>query len=898
MLRPGTGDEDGSIDQQLSVSRSYKSGMAAASDATCDGLDDDCSGTADEDFAQETTTCTVNGCSAHGATACSSGQVIDTCTSAPTCFAELDCTDTTDNDNDSQVDCADSDCAAAPSCQSPVEICGNSLDDDGDGLPDCADIDCVSQSPCNNIPPIAADVAPALDLTVQSRNIDSLQFLIGGPTPIQVGVAPGTLVSAQAALVTGRVLTEGGAPLSAVLVDVAHHPEFGLTYTDANGEFHMAVNGGGLLTLRYSLSGYAPAQRQVQTHWGQGGTADDVILLVRSHEVTKVDVSGTASNPQMVVGPVETDASGTRRATLVIPAGTAAQVYDAAGNVTSLPQLSLRLTEHTVGEHGPERMPAPLPPTSAYTYAIDITADEAQHKVNGIHIELSQPIPFYVDNFLGMPIGTSVPTGFYDEDINEWEAVDSGLVLKILGEQAGLATIDSNGDNIAESPATLAALAIDDAERAVLATRYEPGDSFWRVRLSHFCSYDMNFGLVPDGSTYPPPPTSSPQVPPQDPHAPPCTMSGNSSVTCFRQVLDEEVAITGSEHALHYTSERVPGRTDNRSVSFPLQTANFSTLPVREVQVTITPPVGKKQTFEWTKAEAPASFTWTWDGLDAFGRRLIGRYPVDVQVTYAYGCTYSTPSRFGFRDGAVLPASGGGGGIGDSLAVLHDDGSVARGCRGPLRNQATLFLESWDAKQSGLGGWELAEHHTFHPDSGELMLGNGTRQVGGDTPSMTRVAGPFPGNASGFRDTAIAPDGTLYLLTGGAIYRKLPNSAETVLLNFSVCSTSDPYVDRVCVPVAIAVDRAGQLIVVDQIINTTVSRVLKVNPQTLAVKRIAGGPGGFSGDGGPALDARFNTLGDVAIQDDGSLLLLDTNNGAIRRMQEGGYVERVVGTGT
>jgi uncharacterized protein (TIGR03382 family) len=77
-------------------------GAPAPSDATCDAIDDDCSGQADEDFAAAPTTCGVGACAAVGETTCAGGVVGDTCTpGAPT--ADTDC-DGVDDDCDGLVD--------------------------------------------------------------------------------------------------------------------------------------------------------------------------------------------------------------------------------------------------------------------------------------------------------------------------------------------------------------------------------------------------------------------------------------------------------------------------------------------------------------------------------------------------------------------------------------------------------------------------------------------------------------------------------------------------------------------------------------------------------------------------------------------------------------------------
>ena len=75
---------------------------APTSDANCDGIDDDCDGTADDGYVSQSTTCGVGACAATGSTSCVSGSVVDSCTpGAPTSDANCD---GIDNDCDGTVD--------------------------------------------------------------------------------------------------------------------------------------------------------------------------------------------------------------------------------------------------------------------------------------------------------------------------------------------------------------------------------------------------------------------------------------------------------------------------------------------------------------------------------------------------------------------------------------------------------------------------------------------------------------------------------------------------------------------------------------------------------------------------------------------------------------------------
>jgi|GEM_PF-842710 len=78
-------------------------GDPAVSDATCDGVDDDCDGTPDEDFPSETTTCGVGACAATGVTQCTGGGVTDTCEPGAPALSDASC-DGIDDDCDGRVD--------------------------------------------------------------------------------------------------------------------------------------------------------------------------------------------------------------------------------------------------------------------------------------------------------------------------------------------------------------------------------------------------------------------------------------------------------------------------------------------------------------------------------------------------------------------------------------------------------------------------------------------------------------------------------------------------------------------------------------------------------------------------------------------------------------------------
>ncbi|MFT3927729.1 MAG: MopE-related protein [Myxococcales bacterium] len=80
-------------------------GTPASSDATCNGIDEDCNGTKDEDYVPSATACGIGACSANGTKSCVAGSEHDSCTpgtpapSDATCNGlDDDCNGTSDED--------------------------------------------------------------------------------------------------------------------------------------------------------------------------------------------------------------------------------------------------------------------------------------------------------------------------------------------------------------------------------------------------------------------------------------------------------------------------------------------------------------------------------------------------------------------------------------------------------------------------------------------------------------------------------------------------------------------------------------------------------------------------------------------------------------------------------
>jgi streptogramin lyase len=95
-------------------------------------------------------------------------------------------------------------------------------------------------------------------------------------------------------------------------------------------------------------------------------------------------------------------------------------------------------------------------------------------------------------------------------------------------------------------------------------------------------------------------------------------------------------------------------------------------------------------------------------------------------------------------------------------------------------------------------------------------------------------------------------------------------------------------------PRALARDRAGNFYLVLREGNT----VYRLDTKSGQMNRIAGtGEKGYSGDGSDARTARLSGPKGVACAPDGSIYIADTENHAIRRIDTGGIITTVAGTG-
>jgi RHS repeat-associated protein len=835
--------------------------------------------------------------------ACEDGNL---CTGGDTCDAAGVCHAGTPVDIDDHNACTSDSCVPATGVAHTPVTAGTSCsnDDPCDGAETCDSVGTCQ----SGTPPIIADSDPCtvdicwpgsgithhactpVDATVGTTLQDSMSFLFMGADPPQMGVAPGAIDPEKMVVIRGHVADVDGNPLPGVLISILPldptAPDYGVTLSQGDGTYFMAANGGIPLTVVYEAPGYPTVQRTLETSWGDWAYAPDVVMTPYDTVATAVDTSGAATSMQVHQATLTSDFAD-RRATLLFNAGTTAELRMSDGSHSSVSSLHVRATEFTVGERGPAAMPASLPATSQYTYAIEFSADEAV-AAGAAGIDFSQPVISYVENLYGFDVRTRIPVGVYDRSKAAWDAEEDGIVLEILTETAGKAVLDFDGDGEAEESTALTAAGVTEHEREALAALYEPGQTLWRVRTSHFSPFDFNMTALQQEDQCAPSKDQCKSAGPEGPDDKECsTEVFGSIIECQNLVVGESVPVTGTPYTLNYRSNRVVGRASEYQLDIQLTPdgpPSGDGLPESVYDVLVDVRVAGRQ-FKYTfncqpgppdpECEPGAHMTFEWDGIDSMGRTLQGPQPAVVKLGYTYVRIWGVNPWTSVIGGSGGGSGGGGGDYGGASAPgrfgLWPTGTVVEGVDGWTLASGTNWakysvwttfptaLGAWSSLPVGLGGFSLSPHHAYNRGTHTLYYGNGHRRYADNDQGQMKTVAGGKNSSEGFHEGEPALESSIGVTEGldvgpdGSIY------------------------------FATAVN--GQ-------------RVLRMDPDGILHTFAGKNAAGFGGDGGLATNATLNHPTDVAVAPDGSVYIADTNNQRIRRVDPSGIITTVAGTGT
>lgn len=727
------------------------------------------------------------------------------------------------------------------------------------------------------LPPDPTVVAPPLDETISVPLHEATSFLYSGPTPIQSEVEANAIVAERAAVIRGRVLNRDGLALRGVRVSIRDHEELGWTLSRADGAFDLAVNGGGPLTLEYTKNGYLPAHRIVEARWQSYKDAPEVVLVPLDEVATRVVLNAPAA--QVARGSAVTDDDGARQATLFIPGGTTGSMRMPDGSSLPLESVTIRATEYTVGDRGLASMPAPLPPSSGYTYCVELSADEAL-AAGAASVTFSAPLYFYVENFLDFPVGGIVPAGYYDRERAVWVPSANGKIIRVVSIDGGVAAIDTNGDGIADPASTLAALGLTAEEQSRLGAMYTAGKSLWRVPIRHFTPWDCNWPYGPPNDAAGPPSGTNPSA--NDPQSNDGVNCAGSIIECENQTLGERIGVEGSPFTLNYRSNRVEGRTVARQLAIPV---SGPSVPASLKKIELTVSVEGKT---W-KTDVPAApnqtVTFTWDGRDAYNRPVAGAAKATANITYTYPVVYQQPANFteSFARLSGIP-----------LTAARDRAEIY------LSRTMEARLESVQTNAAaGLGGWSLSDHHVYNARTRTLYKGDGhTRNGNAVATIIQRFAGQYQvygetGNGGPALDAKMifpwyvkaAPDGSVYV--SDAATRTLRRVSPDGIISHVAGNKSstdqehdgDPAASAALNgPYNMAFGPDGSLYINDR------RRVHRLSGGTITTVAGNGQCCTPSGDNGPARSATIVSSA-IAVDANGVLYLADGN--AIRKVENG-----------
>ena len=756
-------------------------------------------------------------------------------------------------------------------------------------------------------------VADALSQTSLTPFASGVQFIYAGGSPVQLGVVTDSLDQSRLGVIRGRVVARDWGGLGNDTVSVLGHPEFGYTLTRNDGRFDLVVNGGGVVTLRFSKPGYLETQRQVEVPSLDYVTLADVAVIGKSAKRSVVSTSTT----QVTRGRFASDANGDRDIRVVFPQNVAARIVKAPGDTTTVTQMRVRATEFTVGDDGPETMPAMLPPSSAYTYCVDLRLDEADSiaSIAGAlppNTQFTQPIPCYVRNFLHVPPGTAIPAGCYDQQGGQWIAAHDGIALKIVGSSGGLAQVDANNDGQADSDVQRDSLGITTAELSSLLSQFSVGDTVCRIAVSHFSPWDFNYNLGDLLAQI----TNAAGKAIRQPAliARTCLFPG-SIIECDNRVLGQSLPIVGTPFTLNYRSYRASGDSVMRTVRVPIASGG---VPAGVQKIIVRLDVaGQRITQEFPPSvpqDAIASITW--NGRDAYGRTVQGAVNAKLSIGYQYEVIYSAGS--GSSQGS----------LGDPVNKGPSLGS-ASGSRAVGRiswSRQTVSLGAPSTGSDGLGGWTISPHHFLDLTGSGVVYGGDGSILGDQTrPTISTYAGagscnPFISTNCLLNETdidpvaiAIAPDRSLYLADNkhGAIFSVTPSGALRLLAGMSspgayaygVGVVGDAHATHLRDLTALAVAADGSVYFTSNHAFGADFMVGRVTVDGKIVKLVGGNddyPWMYysGGDGGLAGNGWIVSPYSIAVGPDGSVFIGEHDDYKVRRIAPNGIISTYAGTGS
>ncbi|CAA6807854.1 MAG: odd Oz/ten-m homolog 4 [uncultured Campylobacterales bacterium] len=486
-------------------------------------------------------------------------------------------------------------------------------------------------------------------------------------------------------LITGSVKDINNNPLTDVTITIKDNSQYGSIRTDTNGSFTLPLESGSYV-IKYSKDGYIPSERAVNLEANQINIADDITLLAYDTIKTKIDLD--SNEPTTHISSVISDDRGTRQAYITFPNNLNATLVKPDGSKSNLTELNFRSTEFTT----PESMPSTLPPTTAFTYCIDMDTIEAN---NTDSIIFDKNITIFVDNFLEVQVGEIVPAGYYDANKSRWIGIQNGIIVKAIdsnadGEVDGL---DITGDDIIDTN-----ISNDGIQNL------EVNQTYTRATTSHFSSIDLNY---PWG---PPENAKLPNTPnPQLADSKICPIKSYTNSYIKDECYNTDIPIKGTNLTLHYNSKKTNTKKLIR-VPLPPSIPDSAKQLLIELEIAGNRYISKYHP-NTNLEDKHAEFHW--DGKDKYNNFVHGNVKATIKIGLQYPITFYSTSR---GSGNAWASAG-------ANPLRRTDGSSIEGRDIVLYSTKEITIPILSDKSPIASSWTLSNNHFLN--DGLLEYGNG-----------------------------------------------------------------------------------------------------------------------------------------------------------------------------
>jgi RHS repeat-associated protein len=762
------------------------------------------------------------------------------------------------------------------------------------------------------------------------------------------------------AVITGVVQNQEKLPISAVSVTIHNQPQYGTATTDERGRFSIPVEGGGALTLVYQKEGLITAHRKVHVPLNDITIAATIRMLAEDPAATTFTFDGNPNTVIVHKSTEVSDASGSRSTTMVFSGDNRAFAVDDKDQVIEeLTTVTTRATEFTTEKSMPAKLPPNSAYTYCVEQGIDGVQRVRFEKpvityvdnFLGFDVGMAVPVGYYDrDRAVWAPSDNGVVVKLLDTDADG--------IVDALDADGDDQPDDLNGDGSIHDEVT----GLDDATKYIADSTYwrfavihfTPYDCNWPYGPPGDAIAPNPEG-IPEADEVKP---DEPIPPPEDIKCLNSYVKQRSRV--FHE--DIPIPGTGmtlhyasNRVKGYHQGINIPASGETVPASLKRIIVQVE-LAGQQLEQVLAPSPNQVAIFEWDGLDHlgnPVTSPATAHISIGFVYKAVYYSPGDFEQAFAQMGSDVTAiearqeviswlrSYLVIYPLAQITAKGGGA-IADgwTLSIHHnldlqDPSTLLKG-NGESTVNSAIIIETVagneSADSSGDGGPAVeaqldyprgiafdAEGNYYIADEGcrcvrkvdttgiiTTVAGDGTRGCSGEGGLATEAQLYNPINVD------VDGNGNLYILDWGdpetepcsddRILKVDRNGIIQTLTYYRLPSdgTGDPVPGTsVFMAKDIAFDAYGNLYIAH---GSWVHRVRKIDPNGI-ISTVAGVgsssyDGGYSGDGGPAIQAELNAPSGVAVDRFGNIYFTEERNHVVRKVDPSGIITTIAGDGT